>query len=446
MRKIMRTLATMAIAVVATAMALTACKKEDPVPVISIRSQITSPPGTLIEGSITGSLAVSATATEGATLAYQWYTNTTESNTGGSKIDGATNASYTLPTDLMAGTYYYFCEVSAERAASVRSQVATVTVNVRPVPVITITTQPTVPTGLVEGSIPAGTNLTVAATVTLGATLSYQWYTRNPPTDEAYTAIEGATEATYTLPADLVAGVHRYYCVVNASDATPVDSDRVAVTVTPQAADIAKLSGKWDVGDNSLGIVSVEFGGSNNYVIVTNTELNTRAGDDEYFSYFGTYTVCGDEVTLSDLGTLTVTSLVDNDIAFSLSISGGEAYSMSGDKVQEMPSTTKTDLLCRTWRIVSFEPEYEEEDGEEVPEFAYFSKAGTYLVSYSDGSSMLSNWRWRSESEGTIDYSHEHPPVWDGYFATIKEIDESTMVVDESEGDDLLRTFLEAVE
>jgi len=80
-------------------------------------------------GSITGSLGVSATATQSATLSYQWYSNTTNSNNGGSVISSATTASFTIPTTLTVGTYYYFCEVRATGATSVRSNVATVNVH-----------------------------------------------------------------------------------------------------------------------------------------------------------------------------------------------------------------------------------------------------------------------------------------------------------------------------
>jgi len=79
-------------------------------------------------GNITGSLTVQANVTQGATLNYQWYSNTTNSTTGGTVISGATNASFTIPTDLMAGTHYFFCEISAEGAFSLRSDVATVSV------------------------------------------------------------------------------------------------------------------------------------------------------------------------------------------------------------------------------------------------------------------------------------------------------------------------------
>ncbi|MEA4922915.1 MAG: InlB B-repeat-containing protein [Eubacteriaceae bacterium] len=74
-------------------------------------------------------LSVSATVATG-TLSYQWYNNTTNSNTGGAVIDGAKGSSYTTPETKDAGNYYYYCVVTANEQ-SVTSNVATVTVSAK---------------------------------------------------------------------------------------------------------------------------------------------------------------------------------------------------------------------------------------------------------------------------------------------------------------------------
>jgi hypothetical protein len=97
-------------------------------PAITIITQPTAEM-TVTAGSISGSLSVAATVTEGATLSYQWYSNTLQSNTGGRIITGAASSSFALPTDLIAGTYYYYCEVRATGGAiPVISRVAKITV------------------------------------------------------------------------------------------------------------------------------------------------------------------------------------------------------------------------------------------------------------------------------------------------------------------------------
>ena len=98
-------------------------------PVIMINSQPAASTN-VVQSGITGSLSVTASATQGAALSYQWYSNTTNSNTGGTAIGGATGASFTIPLTLAAGTYYYFCEVNAAGGAlPARTSVASVIVH-----------------------------------------------------------------------------------------------------------------------------------------------------------------------------------------------------------------------------------------------------------------------------------------------------------------------------
>ena len=47
----------------------------------------------------------------GILTGYQWYTNTVNSNEGGTPIEGAIEKEYTCPSGLAVGTYYYYCMV-----------------------------------------------------------------------------------------------------------------------------------------------------------------------------------------------------------------------------------------------------------------------------------------------------------------------------------------------
>ena len=68
---------------------------------------------TIAEGASSATFVVTATAT-GGTLTYQWYSNTVNSNIGGTPINGADEASLGLITSMMtAGTYYYYCVMKA---------------------------------------------------------------------------------------------------------------------------------------------------------------------------------------------------------------------------------------------------------------------------------------------------------------------------------------------
>ena len=55
-------------------------------------------------------LTVSAIGTAGGKLTYQWYKNSTKSNSGGEKISGETKSYYT-PVVNHVGTTYYYCEI-----------------------------------------------------------------------------------------------------------------------------------------------------------------------------------------------------------------------------------------------------------------------------------------------------------------------------------------------
>ena len=97
----------------------------------SVTISITEQPEdtTVTEGSISGSLSVTASATSG-NLSYQWYSNTVYSNVNGTEISGATSASFTIPTTLKTSDSpkYYYCIVSHPSAQSITSNVAKVTI------------------------------------------------------------------------------------------------------------------------------------------------------------------------------------------------------------------------------------------------------------------------------------------------------------------------------
>ncbi|WP_456115114.1 major tail protein [Schinkia azotoformans] len=92
---------------------------------------VTTQPADLTEvvaGSISGSLSVVATTNTVNPITYQWYENSVDSTVGGTIINGETSASFDIPTDLTAGTYYYYCVLSSVGASAVTTNVATVTV------------------------------------------------------------------------------------------------------------------------------------------------------------------------------------------------------------------------------------------------------------------------------------------------------------------------------
>lgn len=74
-------------------------------------------------------------------MTYQWYSNTTDSNEGGTAIKDATEASY-IPSSENAGIVYYYCVVTnTEKTENniTTTETARITVDEDPTPKAVIT-------------------------------------------------------------------------------------------------------------------------------------------------------------------------------------------------------------------------------------------------------------------------------------------------------------------
>ncbi|MDV7395102.1 hypothetical protein RZS08_27195, partial [Arthrospira platensis SPKY1] len=138
------------------------------------------------------------------TPTYQWYSNTTNSNTGGTPIANTNNPSYTPATDVVGTTYYYATvSFSSGGCSLITSNTATITVN----PLPTISTQPTPLQSIcVGGSVNA---VTVAYTGGVG-TATYQWFSNTTNSNTGGSAISGATSSSYTPPASTFTTIGNY--------------------------------------------------------------------------------------------------------------------------------------------------------------------------------------------------------------------------------------------
>ena len=175
------------------------------------------------------SLSVLPTGGLSGGYSYQWYSNTVNSNLGGSLLIGATTANFTPPVTTN-GSVYYYCVVSqgaANTGCSVSSNTALITTTPAPV----ITTHPTnIQTACVGGTL---NNLTVSYT---GANTSpsYQWYSNSSNDNTGGTPIPGANASSY-LPPNTSAGTNYYYCVISfpSIGCTTISSNPGAVTIHP---------------------------------------------------------------------------------------------------------------------------------------------------------------------------------------------------------------------
>ena len=157
------------------------------------------------------------------TPTYQWYSNTTNSNTGGVAISGATGSSYTPPTTAN-GTMYYYCIVNfgSGGCSLITSSVASVTVNPDP----TITVQP-IPSQMicVGGTISPALSVTYSGGV---GTASYQWQAGG-------VNISGATSSTFTPTNFTSTGTNTYTVVItlSGSGCNVMTSQNAQVEVIP---------------------------------------------------------------------------------------------------------------------------------------------------------------------------------------------------------------------
>ncbi|GHT23089.1 hypothetical protein FACS189430_05850 [Bacteroidia bacterium] len=91
------------------------------------------PQGSTVSVGGSASLNVTASVSDGGALSYQWYRNAANSNTGGTAV--GSNSSIYAPSTAVAGTLYYYVEitntnnsVNGVQTATVTSSIATVTV------------------------------------------------------------------------------------------------------------------------------------------------------------------------------------------------------------------------------------------------------------------------------------------------------------------------------
>ena len=187
------------------------------------------------EGGTFKQMSVTALHTEN----YQWYYNSSASNSGGILIPGAVSSTFT-PSKAIAGTgtFYYYCVMGGACNPSVTSAVSgAVTINALP----SITTHPST----VGQTVCTGTSFITPLSVTAtGDGLSYHWFSNIANSISGGTAITGATSSSY-LPSSVTSGKSYYYCVVSGT-CTPSVTSNVSglftVNPIPQLSSTLTLS------------------------------------------------------------------------------------------------------------------------------------------------------------------------------------------------------------
>lgn len=155
---------------------------------------------------------VSVSAT-GAALTYQW-------RRGGTNISGATNSSYAVVNAQVADFATYDVIVTGT-CGSLTSN----TVTVSQIPSTKITTQPTAPTALCVGG-----NININGLAATGASLTYQWQKQSGAT---WSAISGATSATYAKSGATVADSGNYRVIVGGTCYADTSVSIVVTVLSP---------------------------------------------------------------------------------------------------------------------------------------------------------------------------------------------------------------------
>jgi hypothetical protein len=175
-----------------------------------------------------GTTSFSVTATGTPALSYQWF-RVPAGQTTGTAIVGATAATYNVPGSATATTNdqdKYYVVVSNPYGQAI-SQPATLGVGAGIL--LQITGQP------VTQYVEQGTPATYQVTAVSSSPLSYQWF-EAAPGSSTFTAIAGATGATYTVdPTVSTQTGSVFYVVVSNGTTASVTSDSAGLFVGPLA-------------------------------------------------------------------------------------------------------------------------------------------------------------------------------------------------------------------
>ena len=175
------------------------------------------------------------------------------------------------------------------------------------------------------------------------------------------------------------------------------------------------ISAKWAIADANSLYSSIEFNESGNYIIIKNqaqaSELKGVSSDNNADAsvLFGTYQIISDNVIkLNGFGTITVSSITESSFKFTVKLeSSSTVKEYISTRNSDIANSSRTDLLCRTWKITKWDGE--DVAGTEKEIGVIFSKAGTYFVfNYSNNGIILgiANWKWKNSAETILRYEH----------------------------------------
>jgi len=193
---------------------------------------------------------------------YQWYSNTVNTNSGGTSLgslSGANTSIYTIPAITVSGNRYYYAVITdTECGVSVTTNAATIFTRTA----LAVATQPQSVQTIINNTT---TSITVAGGGATG-TYNYQWYQSLSRTNTGGSIIGGATGATFTVPATAIAGSRYFYAVITDAGCGSNISSEVAEVITTGTLTISSQPLSQTVCNNTSTTLSVlAAGGSTSF-------------------------------------------------------------------------------------------------------------------------------------------------------------------------------------
>ena len=170
------------------------------------------------------------TNTTGAgNVTYEWFSNTTNTNSGGTPIPGAVNANYTPPGPFdTVGSFYYYVVISDDAAGCFDVPSDVYIINVVPDPTVTI--DPQGPLEYCQNATPD--TLTATPNGGVGTTYGYQWYSNTINSNAGGTLLTGEINSTFTPPTLVVETTYYFVEITQTASGCSNRSIPVAVTIT----------------------------------------------------------------------------------------------------------------------------------------------------------------------------------------------------------------------
>jgi len=291
----------------------------------------TQPSGNTFEVCFGDSFSPISVVASGANgLTYQWFSNSTQTNTGGTAVPGATSATFTPPSSAEGENYYYV--VVTGPCTSVTSDPSGRYFVSPPVTAV-VTDVDTTPQTICPGD--SFSPLTFEAS---GANLSYQWYSNTTASTTGGTEIVGADLSSF-IPPNTDFGPVYYYALASSDCGTVTSSISGVFEITGSTTTLADQTLCVDTPLNPVithtttgttGISNDGVAGANglppgvsaswNAGVITITGTPTSSAGSPYNYSIPLIGACGTEVAT---GTITVNPKAEiNDISETICTDG----------------------------------------------------------------------------------------------------------------------------